>query len=37
MGIYPYTMPNLRGAFLLLLGKVLSFRIFCLAWFASAP
>jgi hypothetical protein len=35
MGIYPYTMPNLRGAFLLLLGKVLSshilFGVVCLA------
>jgi len=27
MGIYPWTMPNLRGAFLLLLGKVLSSHI----------
>jgi hypothetical protein len=35
MGIYPGTMPNLRGTFLLLLGKVLSshvlFGLVCLS------
>jgi hypothetical protein len=35
MGIYPWAMPNLRGAFLLLLGKVLPshilFGVVCLA------